>query len=290
MGMTKAMPAIEAGITAEVAAVNPADLHMDSDTDVEEEGVKKVKSDPEAPAKQDLVNPAAMTMDSNTDVEENEPFKTDTASLSGPVDALEVKKDTTSSAQFHLESDTDDEDVDVPYIQDSRPPSSHVVELNMNSDTDVEEDEEMTKAIEPACDTDSKHLVKQAGDFPDAKTLRHESDSDTDVEDDVTKIRTPAVAKETGKEGQTAGECRPDTQHDSPVRVQPPAEALRDDFRLDSDTDVEDEDETQEKAQKCAEGVVQIFKSSTPIGAGGFGLLLFALAFSYVAHPPYECL
>ncbi|XP_058249445.1 mediator of DNA damage checkpoint protein 1 [Hemibagrus wyckioides] len=269
VGMTKATPAIEAAVTAEMAAVNPADLNMDSDTDVEEEGVEKVKSDPDAPAKQDLVNPAALTMDSDTDVEENEPVKADTASLSGPVDALEVKKDTASSAQIHLESDTDVEDEDVPHIQDSRPPSSRVAELNMNSDTDVEEDEELTKAIEPVCDTDRKHLVKQAGDFPDAKTLRHESDSDTDVEDDFTKIRTPTVVKETGKEGQTAGEYRPDTQHDSPVRVQPPVEALRDDFRLDSDTDVEeDEDETQEKEQKCAEGAVQIVQSSTPIGAG----------------------
>ncbi|GAA6112057.1 uncharacterized, partial [Tachysurus ichikawai] len=74
--MTKAKPAIEAAVTSEVAAVNPADLHMDSETDVEEEDMEKVKSASEAlvrpPAKQDLVDPAALTMDSDTDVEDDD--------------------------------------------------------------------------------------------------------------------------------------------------------------------------------------------------------------------------
>ncbi|KAK2855142.1 hypothetical protein Q7C36_007011 [Tachysurus vachellii] len=261
MEMTKAKPAIEAAVTAEAAAVNPADLHVDSDTDVEEEDTEKVKSDSEAlgrePAKQDLVDPAALTMDSDTDVAEN---KTDIATISGPAAALEEKKEALSSDQFHLESDTDDEDV--PHIQDSRPPNCHVAEFNMNSDTDVEEDEETTKV------TDGKHLVKQDNDFPDARMSRHESDSDTDVEDDGTKIRTPTVAKETGT-SQTAGERNTDTQHSSSVRLQSPAETLPDEFRLNSDTDMEeDEDETEEKAQKCAEGSLQTVQSSTPRGAG----------------------
>ncbi|XP_047667701.1 mediator of DNA damage checkpoint protein 1 [Tachysurus fulvidraco] len=262
MEMTKAKPAIEAAVTAEVPAVNPADLHVDSDTDVEEEDMK-VKSDSEAlgkaPAKQDLVDPAALTMDSDTDVAENK-TRHDVASISGPAAALEEKKEALSSAQLNLESDTDDEDV--PHIQDSRPPNCHVAEFNMNSDTDVDEDEETTKV------TDGKHLVKQDNDFPDARILRHESDSDTDVEDDGAKIGTPTVAKETGT-SQTAGERNTDTQHGSSVRLQSPAETLPDELRLNSDTDMEeDEDETEEKAQKCAEGSLQTVQSSTPRGAG----------------------
>ncbi|MCJ8728987.1 hypothetical protein PDJAM_G00009410 [Pangasius djambal] len=277
--MTKATSGIEAAGTAAVDAVNPADLHMDSDTDVEEEEMEKAKSDPEAsaaPVKQDSVNPA-VTMDSDTDVEENEPVKTDITALSGPEAALEKKKEPARSAQLNLESDVED----VLHIQDSKPPTSHVAELNMNSDTDVEEDEDTTKAIEPpsGSEVDSKDLGKQAKSVdskkvPDAKMLHHQSDSDTDVEDDITEIRTPTVAKVTGNsqtrsEIQTADERSTDARHDSPVRVQPPAETVRDEFRLDSDTDVEeDEEKMEEKEQKCAEAAVQIVHSSTPRGAG----------------------
>ncbi|KAB5587091.1 hypothetical protein PHYPO_G00008930 [Pangasianodon hypophthalmus] len=274
--MTKATSGVEVAVTAAVDDVNPADLHMDSDTDVEEEEMEKAKRDPEAsavPVKQDSVNPAAVTMDSDTDVEENEPVKTDTTALSGPEAALEKKKEPARSAQLNMESDTDVEDEDVAHIQDSRPPTSHVAEFNMNSDTDVEEDEETTKAIEPpsGSETGSKDLGKQAksvdsNKVPDAKMLHHQSDSDTDVEDDITEIRTPTVAKATGNsqtrsEIQTADECSTDTW--------PPAETVRDEFRLDSDTDVEeDEEKMEEKEQKCAEAAVQIFHSSTPRGAG----------------------
>lgn len=291
--LVKVTPGINAAVTAEVDAVNPADLHMDSDTDVEDEEMEKSKCDPEAlgaPAKQDLVNPASLSMDSGTDVEENEPVKTDTIPLSGPEAALGEKKEATSSAQFHFDSDTDVEDEDASRIQDSRPPTSHIAELNMNSDTDVEEDEEATKATEPpsGSEVDSKDLVKQAKSVdsvrvPDAKMLHHQSDSDTDVEDDVTEIRTPAVARVTEKSQtpsqiQIADEGSTDAQQASRVQVQPPAETVRDGFRLDSDTEVEeDEEKMEEKEKKCAEAAVKIVHSSTPIGAGGFILFTFKL-------------
>ncbi|KAF4088474.1 hypothetical protein AMELA_G00082700 [Ameiurus melas] len=277
--MTKATPGVEAAVTVQVDAVNPADLHMDSDTDVEEEEeeeeIEKARSDPEAsaaPAKQDLVNPAALTMDSDTDVEENEPVETDTTLLSGPEAALDEKKEPAGSAQFHLESDTDVDDEDVPPIQDARPPTSHVAELNMNSDTDVEDDEDTSKAIEPPSGTevDSKDLWKPAKSLhsvkvPDAKMLRHQSDSDTDVEDEVTEIRTPTVAKVTGN-SQTRSEIQ---TADSPVQVQPPAETVRDGVRQDSDTDMEeDEEKVEESERKCAEAAAQIVHSSTPRRAG----------------------
>ncbi|XP_034163625.2 mediator of DNA damage checkpoint protein 1 [Pangasianodon hypophthalmus] len=274
--MTKATSGVEAAVTAAVDDVSPADLHMDSDTDVEEEEMEKAKRDPEAsavPVKQDSVNPAAVTMDSDTDVEENEPVKTDTTALSGPEAALEKKKEPARSAQLNLESDTDVEDEDVAHIQDSRPPTSHVAEFNMNSDTDVEEDEETTKAIEPpsGSETGSKDLGKQAksvdsNKVPDAKMLHHQSDSDTDVEDDITEIRTPTVAKATGN-SQTRSEIQ--TADERSTDTWPPAETVRDEFRLDSDTDVEEvEEKMEEKEQKCAEAAVQIFHSSTPRGAG----------------------
>lgn len=280
--MTKATPGFETAVRAQVGAVNPADLHMDSDTDVEEEAMEKARSDPEvsaAPSKQDSVNPAALSMDSDTDVEENEPVETDTTPLSGPKAALDEKKEPVGSAPFHLESDTDVDDEDVPPIQESRPPTSHVAELNMNSDTDVEDDEDTTKAIEPPSGTeaDSKDLGKTAKSLdgvnvPDAKMLRHQSDSDTDVEDDITEIRTPTVANVTGSsrtrsEIQTADERGTDARQDSPLQVQP----VRDEVRLDSDTDVEeDEEKVEENERKCAEAAVQIVHSSTPRSAGAF--------------------
>lgn len=279
MEKMKATPGSEAAVTAEVAPVNPADLHMDSDTDVEEEETEKAKSDPEAtapPPKQDLVNPAALTMDSSTVVEENEPVKMDPTVISGPEAAQEEKKEPASSAQFHLESDTDVEDEDVPQIHDSRSPPSHVAEFNVNSNTDVKEDEETTKSIEPpsGSEMDSKDLVKKAKSVdsvrePDTTV----SDSDTDLDDEVTDI-TSTVAKGTGNsqthsEIQTADGHGADAQHDSPVEVQPPAETARDEFKLDSDTDVEeDEDKVEEKEQKCAEAAIKIVHSSTPRGAG----------------------
>lgn len=265
--MTKAAPGIEAVVT-EVNAVNPAALHMDSDTDVEEEETEKAKSDPAAsasPAKQDSVNPAALTMDSDTDVEENEPVKTAISTLSSrPEAALDEK---TEPSQFHMESDTDveDEDEDVSHIQDSRPPTSH----------DVEEDKETTKAIETPCEVDSKDLEKKQTNIKDpiGEMLHHQSESDTDMEDDVAEIRTPGVAKGTANCPmiQNADEHSTDARHDSPVQVQPPAVPLQDEFRLDSDTDVDEEEEKmEEEEQKCEEAAVKIVFSSTPQGAGGF--------------------
>ncbi|KAI5620479.1 mediator of DNA damage checkpoint protein 1 [Silurus asotus] len=238
-------------------------FHLESDTDVEEDVMEKDKNDPkslEAPVVQDLVNPAALNMDSDTDVEEDEPVKTDTTD----------KKETANSGQFHLESDTDVEDEDVPHIQDSRPKPNHVAELNMNSDTDVEEEEVKGtgKAKEPPSD-DTK-------DGKDGRILGHQLDSDTDVEDDVTEIRTPAAAKETGSSQtrsdiQNASERSTDARHESPVQAQHTAETLQEEFRLDSDTDVEeDEEKTEEKEQKSATkaAAVHIVHSSTPRGAG----------------------
>lgn len=263
VGMMKALPGIEVAVTEEVDTVNPADLHMDSDTDLEEEDTEKAKSDPPAsasPTKQDLVNPAALNLDSDTDVEELENVKTDTTTLSsGPEAALKEKSE---PAQFHMESDTDVEDEDGPHIQDSRPPTSHVAEFNLNSDTDVEEDDETTKAIEPPNIKD-----------PIGKMLHHQSDSDTDMEDDVTEIRTPGVAKGTANcpTNQNADEPSTDTRHDSPVHVQRPIVPLQDEFRLDSDTDEDEEKEKMvEKEQKCEEAAVEIVCSSTPRATGGF--------------------
>lgn len=276
----EAAPGIEAAVTAEADAVNPADLHMDSDTDVEEEDMKKAESDPEAaaaPVKPDSEIPAAPTADSNTDVEENEPVKKDTAALSsGPEAALDAKQE---PAQLHMESDTDVEDEDVPHVQDSRPPASHVAEFNMNSDTDVEVDEQATNATEPPCEVDAKDLEKgqaKSVEDPDDEMLRHQSGSDTDVEDDPAEIRIPGVGERTGSsrtrsEIQTADEGNTDARHDRPIQVQPPAATVPDEFRLDSDTDVEEEkDEAEEEEQKCEEAALKIVHSSTPRGAGDF--------------------
>lgn len=287
--MIKSTPGIRAAVRVDADAVNPADVHMDNDTDVEEEETEKAKSDLEA--KQDSVNACSLTMDSDTDVEENELVITDTTPLSGLEAALEEKKEAVSYVQFDVESDTDVEDEDAADIQGSRPPTSHVAEFNMSSDTDVEEDEETAKATEPpsASEAESKDPVELAksedsGKDPDAKTLHHQSDSDTDVEDDdVTEIQTPVLAKVTGNSQtrskiQTADERGTDAQHDSPVQVQNSAETVCDEFRLDSDTDVEEDDEKMEgKEQKCAEAAVKIVHSSTPRGAGGFILLAFNL-------------
>ncbi|KAM9488352.1 mediator of DNA damage checkpoint protein 1 isoform 1-T1 [Clarias gariepinus] len=275
-------------ITAEVGAVSPADLHMDSDTDVEDEDIEKAKSDPEAvPVKQDAVNPAVLNMDSDTDVEDNEPVKMHTTTvLSGGEVSLEEKKETkSSSGQLHLESDTDVEDEDdVPRMQDAKPPTSHLAEFNLNSDTDVDEDE-TTKGDE----TESKDLEPKSVDninVPDAKMSHDQSDNDTDVEDDDdTEIGTPAAAKVTGKsltrsENQTANTSSTNAEHDSPVQGEAP-------FRLDSDTDVEededkveeDEDKVEEKEQRGAESTVQVVHSSTPKGAGVSGEELETQAF-----------
>ncbi|KAF5902350.1 mediator of DNA damage checkpoint protein 1, partial [Clarias magur] len=257
-----------------VDAVTPADLHMDSDTDVEDEDIEKAKSDPvalAAPAKQDTVNPAVLNMDSDTDVEDNESVKTPTTTvLPGAEVSLEEKKDAdSSSGQLHLESDTDVEDEDdVPRIQDSKPPTSHVAEFNLNSDTDVEEDEDETTQGNEA---ESKGLEPKPVDsvqVPAVKMSHDQSDIDTDVEDDDTEIRTPATAEVTGKsqtgsENQTADASSANVQPGSPAKDEAP-------LRLDSDTDVEEDEEKMEgKEQKCAESAVQIVHSSTPKGVSG---------------------
>ncbi|XP_072536608.1 mediator of DNA damage checkpoint protein 1 isoform X2 [Salminus brasiliensis] len=217
----------------QVDQVDPACLHMDSDTDVEDEETTKAKSleiSAVSVQKDCRGAPAGCTMDSDTDVDENEPF--------GPSSRTKAVLETKTSTEFRVDSDTDVEDEEVPVTTKletpvSGPPAvspAKAVRLISDSETD-DEDPFKPKAVEKL-------------KAPQAMSEQPNSNSDTDLEDDVTATNV----------------CRR-----SPPQVQPPGEK---EFRMDSDTDVEDEEKLEERDQKGSAEAAGIIQSSTPRGAG----------------------
>lgn len=215
------------------AEVDPVHLHMDSDTDVEEEQeASKSISNPDvsdSSAKLDTVNPRALIMEE----------------LVSPSTSKAVSEQPTSSTEFHVDSDTDDDDVDVPV--NTKTPADPHAEFYLDSDTDVENDEQTTQNISTH-HKDPLERSKAAEALIDPKIPQ--SDSDTDVEDEKNDIRTPTVAKSSLLEIDSTSEMSSDPQYSSPAKMQHEKKL---DFFMDSDTDVEEEDEG---------------KSSTPRDAG----------------------
>ncbi|KAL7886574.1 hypothetical protein AOLI_G00042950 [Acnodon oligacanthus] len=255
-------------VVAEKDLVAPAGRTMDSDTDVEDEGTDKTKSPETAAgvAQKHMVTPAGHAMDSDTDVEENEPHRTETSLPSG-------NEEQKASLEFHMDSETDVEDEDVPIMIKpaspvSIPTAGPVAEFHMDSDTDAEEEEKPTEAIKLISDSDTDDddpfkptkgkTIKNVKALQ-AKTVQTDSNSDTDMEDDFTAANSKAH-KDTG--------IAPDADCESPVQVQPPAEKVQGEFRIDSDTDVEEEEEKLEREWKGSGTAAKAIQSSTPRGAG----------------------
>ncbi|XP_076847339.1 mediator of DNA damage checkpoint protein 1 isoform X4 [Brachyhypopomus gauderio] len=253
----KAQPEAE----AIVVALQARPVHDDSDAGVEEGEKEKATGEPEASSRttpQDLITPASVSMDTHT--EENHPAPQ-------PVD-------------FHMDSDTDAEDDVADSFRGSeldtsvtRPPPDHESAIPKASESSMETAKTAMRVIKMDSDSDTddedpfKSRQGKATQAPVTKTAQPHSDSDTDLDDDPTQAKTPAVTAVPPQCVQT--ELGAVTPHAGPVLAQPPGERGWDDFRMDSDTDVEEEEEkTEERGRTSTQGAAQIIKSSTPRGAG----------------------
>ncbi|XP_066539611.1 mediator of DNA damage checkpoint protein 1 [Hoplias malabaricus] len=291
----------KAASPSQVKPIDPACIQMDSDTDAEDEGLEKRKS-PEISSEvthKDLVTPAGGNMDSDTDVEDE---KVEIIKRKSPdISAVAAQKDTEASAgrtmgslskveeketsetksgldqkaptEFHMDSDTDVEDEDVPVTTNlktpvSAPLANPVGEFHMDSDTDAEEEkpaiglalisDSETEDDDPFKPTKGKSLENQQ--TPQVKTMKPDSDSDTDMEEDIR-----ATSSKPHKDTETSL----DPHCGSPAPVQLPAEKVQDEFRMDSDTDVEEEEEKfVEGEQKASEAAAGVKQSSASRGTG----------------------
>ncbi|TRY65664.1 hypothetical protein DNTS_009887, partial [Danionella cerebrum] len=111
-GGSKAGPRSKADQPPEVEMASSEDLHLDSDTDVEEEQEERSKTGPRSKAEQapevKMVSSEDLHLDSDTDVEEEQEERSKTGPRSKAEQAPEVKMVTSEDLQ--LDSDTDVEE------------------------------------------------------------------------------------------------------------------------------------------------------------------------------------
>ncbi|KAK1795361.1 hypothetical protein P4O66_010539, partial [Electrophorus voltai] len=261
--MTKGGPA---AMATQADLVNPDDFHVDSDTDVEEGEVGKPKvssgttpqgSDPEA------------GVSVETDVKEDCPARTETRAPLGTTAAVEqvlTSPAVLPPVGFRLDSDTDTEDEADRLTGDSRletpaagPPELGAgIHVASNSRTEVEKKTAWVTRADSSSDTNDEDPFESRPDetarAPAGEAVRPRSDSDTDLEGDPARAKNPTVSDETLRCAQT-------------VLARPPGERVLHDFRMDSDTDVEEE-ERMEGEKGCVQAAAWLVQSSTPRGAG----------------------
>lgn len=259
--------------TSEVSRDAIPEFNLDSDTDVEggeEEVVPAGKSDQPS-------NTVFSHMDSDTDVDEDVSDKVPTTLLS----TEEMAKGSGVSSGIQLEGITMDSDTDVEDDADASVPSkatlhrgAHIADslpsvqsgdFHLDSDTDVDEEaeggteakRENPKADETPIDKsdkprpaaphnlhpDSNPCVKAEGDRSVADP-NASSESDTDLEEDP----PAAAATDLSASSATApGALEPgsdvETDAEEPAVPQMGHKGVPADFRMESDTDVEDEED-----------------------------------------------
>lgn len=233
---------------------DPLELNMDSDTDVEGEeragAVEEKKSSPRAANGEASVNlvargsarPATKHLDfgtdSDTDAEVEERKASDMNSTKASVGEVGQKPSSPAAAaappDFHLESDTDEDEV--PHtahpapggdVAESRTANMASAELHMDSDTDMEEEGEQDDQADASA---ASPVVAQV------EPENHQSRSASDSADTTDPFKSES--------SKTAEAC---------LGQQPkPAAALE--IQSDSDTDVEDEDVRQTLAPSNTSG------------------------------------
>ncbi|XP_054903639.1 mediator of DNA damage checkpoint protein 1 [Poeciliopsis prolifica] len=246
--------------TLQVSRDAPPEFNLDSDTDVEggeEEAVPAGKSDPRP-------NTVLSHLDSDTDVDED---VSDKAPRTSPL-TDEATKCSAVASGIQLEGITMDSDTDVDDDDDAKVtskatlpqcvhsadsgPSVQSGDFHLDSDTDVDEEEEVGKQENPKTD---KTLLSPHNLHPDSHTCGKEvtaagldilSESDTDLEEDSLPAVPAAAADLPLPSAAAAGAPKPesdaDTDVDEPVAPQAADEGKPADLRMESDTDVEDEE------------------------------------------------
>uniref|UniRef100_A0A3B5R5U3 Mediator of DNA damage checkpoint protein 1 n=1 Tax=Xiphophorus maculatus TaxID=8083 RepID=A0A3B5R5U3_XIPMA len=272
--------------TLQVSRDAVPEFNLDSDTDVEgeeEEEVPAGKSD-------QCPNTVLSHMDSDTDVNED---VSDKAPRTSPSTDEATKCSVATGIQFEgitVDSDTDvdgDDDANVTskavlpqgvHSADSAP-SVQSVDFNLDSDTDVDEEEEVGKWGNPKTLSEkSDKPLSPHNLHPNSHTCDKEvtaagldilSESDTDLEED-SLLSVPAAAADlpvssAAAAGAPEPESDADTDVDELVAPQPADEGKPADLRMESDTDVEDE-ETSPGEEDCHKGLnpnrASILKSS----------------------------
>ncbi|XP_073342124.1 mediator of DNA damage checkpoint protein 1 isoform X2 [Pagrus major] len=255
---------------------NTAQFHMDSDTDVDEDDdaldkiLKSVPSsaDTEPPHVITVIQPEAITMDSDTDVEDDDDAAvSDAASKAKPLSVQNTPEaDSATSAQlkdFHLDSDTDvdeEEEKDCGTINtiskidesptglDSKPiwpKTTPAAPQSLHLDSDTDDEAAPAPVIsEPSvvsAVTESRTTAEAGAD------LDILSDSDTDVEDEAPLVIPFAVATLSFAPSTTSEALQSNSDADTDVddsSVPPAGDGVNPaDLRVDSDTDVEAEEE-----------------------------------------------
>uniref|UniRef100_A0A3B3U1P9 Mediator of DNA damage checkpoint protein 1 n=1 Tax=Poecilia latipinna TaxID=48699 RepID=A0A3B3U1P9_9TELE len=218
------------------------EFNLDSDTDVEggeEEEAPAGKSDQRP-------NTVLSHMDSDTDVDEDVSDKTPRTSSSND----EATKCSPAASGIQLEGITGEHSADsVPSVQSE--------DFHLDSDTDVDEEEEAGKRGNPKMgETLSENSDKPLSPHslhPDSDACDKEvaaagldilSESDTDLEEDSLPAVPAAAADLPVSSAAAAGapESDADTDVDEPVAPRAADEGKPADLRMESDTDVEDEE------------------------------------------------
>ncbi|KAM4641091.1 mediator of DNA damage checkpoint protein 1 [Discoglossus pictus] len=196
----------------EVKKKESADIQLDSDTDVEEDKATNVEVE-----KKESVD---IHLDSDTDVEEEDK-------------AIHVGVKKKESVDMHLDSDTDVEEEDKAIHVGVKKKES--VDMHLDSDTDVEEED---KAIHVGVKKESvdMHL-----------------DSDTDVEED--KATHVEVTKKESVDIHLDSDTDVEDDQGSNVEVKKEESV---DMHLDSDTDVEEDKATNAEVKKNEEVEVHL--------------------------------
>ncbi|XP_014842603.1 PREDICTED: mediator of DNA damage checkpoint protein 1 isoform X1 [Poecilia mexicana] len=245
------------------------EFNLDSDTDVEggeEEEAPAGKSDQRP-------NTVLSHMDSDTDVDEDVSDKTprtsssnDEATKCSPAASGIQLEGITVESDTDMDDDDDDDDANVTskatlpkgeHSADSAP-SVQSEDFHLDSDTDVDEEEEAGKRGNPKIDETlsensdkplSPHSLHPDSDACDkevaATGLDILSESDTDLEEDSLPA-VPAAAADLPVSSAAAAAGAPesdsDTDVDEPVAPRAADEGKPADLRMESDTDVEDEE------------------------------------------------
>ncbi|XP_014901394.1 mediator of DNA damage checkpoint protein 1 isoform X2 [Poecilia latipinna] len=244
------------------------EFNLDSDTDVEggeEEEAPAGKSDQRP-------NTVLSHMDSDTDVDEDVSDKTprtsssnDEATKCSPAASGIQLEGITVESDTDMDDDDDDDDANVTskatlpkgeHSADSVP-SVQSEDFHLDSDTDVDEEEEAGKRGNPKMgETLSENSDKPLSPHslhPDSDACDKEvaaagldilSESDTDLEEDSLPAVPAAAADLPVSSAAAAGapESDADTDVDEPVAPRAADEGKPADLRMESDTDVEDEE------------------------------------------------
>ncbi|XP_072250065.1 mediator of DNA damage checkpoint protein 1 [Leuresthes tenuis] len=251
---------------------NTVHFHMDSDTDVDEDADVSDKAPKRIPSSNDtkpshvasVIHPEGITMDSDTDVDDDAALSDAAAKDTSFQDAHTA--DTASSVQlrdFHLDSDTDvDEEVEgncetvnknstkdeTPIKLDMKlivPECAPVAPHSLHLDSDTDDEAVPAPVIgEPSAPAP---VTKSCATADAGADLDIMSDSDTDEKDDSPLGVPVAVSNLPACPGTTSEALRSDSDANTDVDesiVSPAGDRVNPaDFRLDSDTDVEDKEE-----------------------------------------------